>query len=359
MSSLPANSRRRPALRRPHAPTVLPPLDPTAFSLESYMADDKTRVFNFNGQKLISILGREDFPGERILKLPTKVVEFANRQPLTAALLPCRIGFSPRAKGQKVSRPNGDWAFTLLFCLDGVGAVELIQGKHRMTRGTFALLRPFEFHAYEADARQPWSYYWIHFNGTMAQQYYDLLTSGGKNTYITVDSDQRFVEAFEKILNIYREGQAYKILVQASAAMHQLLGDLYGLVCNSGGPQETPRARIERTMMMMSNNLSMHVSIHELAAIANMSHVYYTQQFKKHTGESPRGYFNKMKIAKACEYLEKTGNKVETIAHLVGYEDSFYFCRLFKSVTGKTPTMYRQSRLELSTRTEANNSRHE
>jgi AraC-like DNA-binding protein len=193
----------------------------------------------------------------------------------------------------------------------------------------------------------------------MAQQYYDLLTSGGKNTYITVDSDQRFVEAFEKILNIYREGQAYKILVQASAAMHQLLGDLYGLVCNSGGPQETPRARIERTMMMMSNNLSMHVSIHELAAIANMSHAYYTQQFKKHTGESPRGYFNKMKIAKACEYLEKTGNKVETIAHLVGYEDSFYFCRLFKSVTGKTPTMYRQSRLELSTRTEANNSRHE
>lgn len=329
---------------------VLPPRDPTAFSLEGYMPDDKTRVFNFNGRKLVSILGREDFPGERIFKLSTKVVEFANRQPLTAALLPCRIGFFPRAEGQKVSRANGDWAFTLLFCLDGVGTVELTQGKQRMNRGTFALLRPFEFHAYEAEARQPWSYYWIHFHGTMAQQYYDLLTNGGKNIYHAVDSDQRFVEAFEKILNIYRDGQAYKILVQASAAMHQLLGDLYGLVCNPGGPQESPRARIERTIMMMGNNLSMRVSIHELAVIANMSHAYYTQQFRTHTGETPRVYFNKMKIAKACEYLEETGNKVENIAHLVGYEDSFYFCRLFKRITGKTPTLYRQSRLDSATR---------
>lgn len=338
---------------------VLPARDPTAFSLEGYMADDKTRVFNVNGRKLVSILGREDFPGERIFKLPTKVVEFANRQPLTAALLPCRIGYFPRAEGQKVSRANGDWAFTLLFCLDGVGTVELSQGKHRVTRGTFALLRPFEFHAYEADARQPWSYYWIHFNGTMAQQYYEVLTSGGKNTCITVDSDQRFVEAFEKILNIFHEGHAYKVLVQASAAMHQLLGDLYGLVCNTGGAQETPRARIERTIMMMRNNLGMHVSIHELAAIANMSHAYYAQQFRKHTGESPRSHFNKMKIAKACEYLETTGNKVENIAHLVGCDDSFYFSRLFKRVTGKTPTMYRQSRLKMAAGPEATDSRHE
>ena len=48
------------------------------------MADDKTRVFSFNGRKLVSVLGRENFPGERIFKLPTKVVEAANRQALTA-----------------------------------------------------------------------------------------------------------------------------------------------------------------------------------------------------------------------------------------------------------------------------------
>ena len=104
------------------------------------MADPKTRVFNFNGRPLVSVLGREDFPGERIFKLPTKLVESSSRQPLTSALLPCRLGYFPRAKGQKVSRSNGDWEFTLLYCLDGVGVLDLSQAKYRITRGTFALL---------------------------------------------------------------------------------------------------------------------------------------------------------------------------------------------------------------------------
>jgi AraC-like DNA-binding protein len=322
---------------------VLPPLDPKAFSLEGYMADDKTRVFSFNGRKLVSVLGREDFPGERIFKLPTKVVESANRQALTAALLPCRLGYFPRAKGQKVSRANGDWAFTLLYCLDGAGTLDLSQGQHRITRGTIALLRPFEFHAYAADPSDPWSYYWIHFNGTVAQQYYDVLTTGGKNTCIAVQSDLRFVATFEKILGIYHAGQAYKDLVQASSAMHQLLGDLFGQVCHRSAVQETTATRIERTLTMMRNNLGAHVSIHELAASTGMSHAYFTQQFRKHTGQSPRSFFNRQKIAKACEYLAETDTKVESIAHLVGYEDPFYFCRLFKRITQRTPTMYRQS----------------
>jgi AraC-like DNA-binding protein len=34
---------------------------------------------------------------------------------------------------------------------------------------------------------------------------------------------------------------------------------------------------------------------------------------------------------------------VENIARLVGYEDPFYFCRLFKRITQQTPTVYRRS----------------
>lgn len=312
-------------------------------TLEGYMADAQTRVFNYNGRKLVSILGRESFPGERVFKLPTKAVEFASRQPITSALLPCRIGYYPNARGQKVSRPNGDWAFTLLFCLDGAGTLHLSNTTQTLTRATIALLRPFEFHAYEADAKHPWSYYWIHFNGQMAQQYYDALTEGGRNVSVAIDPDVRFVESFEKILAIYQNGEAYKTLVQASGALHQLLSDLYGRICGFGTSQESAEERVERTLEVMRNNLGMHVSIHELASIARMSHGYYALQFRRHTGESPRSYFNKLKIAKACDYLQTTTAKVESIAHMVGYEDAFYFCRLFKRVVGCTPTEFRRA----------------
>jgi AraC-like DNA-binding protein len=342
MSKFPKANRSPVPVAKPRS-RVLPARDAMAFSLEGHMEDPRTRVFTVNGRKLVSLLGRENFPGERTFKLPTKIVEAASRQPLTAALLPCRLGYFPRAQGQKVFRPNGDWAFTLLYCLDGEGQLSLAQGKHRIPRGTVALLRPFEFHAYEADPGHPWSYYWIHFNGTVAQQYYDVLTGGGNHACIAVESNLRFVENFEKILGIFQEGQAYKNLVQASSAMHQLLGDLFGQICQRTAPQESASARIERTLAMMRKNLSTHVSIHELAASAGMSHAYFTMQFRKHTGQSPRSFFNRQRIAKACEYLAATDTKVDNVARLVGYEDPFYFCRLFKRITQQTPTIYRRS----------------
>ena len=323
------------------------------------MQDPRTRVFTVNGRKLVSLLGREDFPGERIFKLPTKIVESASRQPLTAALLPCRLGYFPRAKGQKVARPNGDWAFTLLFCLDGAGVLELSQGQFRITRGTLALLRPFEFHAYSAAPEEPWSYYWIHFNGTVAQQYYDALTGGGKHVCISIESDLRFVENFEKILGILQEGPSHLNLVQASSAMHQLLGDLLGQIAHREVPRQSMAARIERTLAIMRKNLGIQVSIHELAASSGMSHAYFTLQFRKHTGHSPRSFFNQQKIAKACEYLATTDAKVENIAHLLGFEDPFYFCRLFKQITRQTPTQYRLSCREASAPGKKAESRHE
>lgn len=344
-SRLPHLSARRvpPAAAIARSSRPVPP-----FSLEAYMADETTRVFNYNGRKLVSILGREEFPGERSFKLPTKAVEFASRQPLTSALLPCRIGFFPKASGQKVSRPSGDWAFTLLFCLDGTGMLDLADSRHRMGRGTFALLRPFEFHAYAADAHQPWSYYWIHFNGAMAQQYYDVVTGSGKRACIEVEPDLKFVQAFETILSLYHQGHAYKMLVQASATMHLLLADLYGLACKRACAPESVAARIDRTLEVMRNNPGLQVSIHEFAAMANMSAAYFARQFRRRTGETPRSFFNRLKITKACEYLTTTTTKVESIAHLLGYADPFYFCRLFKGTTGKSPTRYRQEALKRS-----------
>ncbi|MBP7142428.1 MAG: AraC family transcriptional regulator [Opitutaceae bacterium] len=311
-------------------------------SLQMYMADEHTRVFNYNGRRLVSILGVDSFPGERLLKLDTRVIEYASRQPLTSALLPCRLGYFPKARGQRVSRPNGDWTFTLLFCLEGSGELQISHSRYRMTRGMIALLRPFEFHAYEADPKDPWSYYWIHFNGTLAQQYYDVLSGNGRRCCLHLEPEMSFVQAFEKVLTVLHAGQAYRDLVQASCALHQLLGEICRLACNQKEGPESVETRLGRTLEVLRNNLGMHVSIRELAAIAKMSHAYYASQFRRHTGESPRSFINKLKIEKACEYLRTTNAKIETVAHLLGCDDPFYFCRLFKRLTGRTPSGYRR-----------------
>lgn len=305
--------------------------------------DAKTRLYQYNGQPFLAIVERSHFPGQRSLKLATKVIEFASRQPLIADLLPCDIGYYPNATKQKDDRPNGHWSYTLIFCLDGAGELSIRGRAFKIVPGMIAVIPPFEAHAYSADPAQPWSYYRIQFNGAMAAQYYNVLTDGGRNLCVSIETDVRFVEMFEQMLTLLHAGDAYKVLVQAASVLHQLLGDLYGRICAFGMAPQSAQARLERTLEVMRNNVNMHVSIQELAAIAGMSHGYFALQFKRHTGMSPRSYFNHLKIAKACEYLSGTDAKVEHIAGLVGYDDPFYFCRLFKRLVGKTPTEYRRA----------------
>nr|MBP8257352.1 helix-turn-helix transcriptional regulator [Opitutaceae bacterium] len=169
-----------------------------------------------------------------------------------------------------------------------------------------------------------------------------VLSGNGRHCCISLEPEMSFVQAFEKVLGILHAGQAYKELVQASCALHQLLGDICGRTSLNQGGQESVEMRVGRTLEVLRNNLGMQVSIRELAAIAKMSHAYFASQFRRHTGESPRSYINKLKVEKACEYLRTTNAKIETIAHLLGCDDPFYFCRLFKRLTGRTPSGYRQ-----------------
>lgn len=52
-------------------------------------------------------------------------------------------------------------------------------------------------------------------------------------------------------------------------------------------------------------------------------------------------YFIRLKIQYACQLLSQTDLKINTIADKIGYDDSFYFSRLFKKVHGKSPRQYR------------------
>src|SRR4051812_11049218 len=69
-------------------------------SISTSLVDAPTRVFNFNGQKLLTHMAEENFRGKRLSRVPTKTIEFATRQPATSALLPSRIGYFPEARGQ-------------------------------------------------------------------------------------------------------------------------------------------------------------------------------------------------------------------------------------------------------------------
>lgn len=62
--------------------------------------------------------------------------------------------------------------------------------------------------------------------------------------------------------------------------------------------------------------------------------------FKRWVGESPLQFHTGYRIEQAQKLLDQQSMAIYEIAYHVGFEDAQYFARVFKKVTGLTPTQY-------------------
>ncbi len=83
--------------------------------------------------------------------------------------------------------------------------------------------------------------------------------------------------------------------------------------------------------------------IEQMAQFTGMSTTSFYQAFKKHTSLTPNQYVTKKRIDKARNLLMTNQLKMLEIAKEVGYQDAYYFSRVFKKVVGISPHKYQKS----------------
>jgi transcriptional regulator GlxA family with amidase domain len=105
--------------------------------------------------------------------------------------------------------------------------------------------------------------------------------------------------------------------------------------------EEQSDRKIELTIAYMTAHLNQSLPVARLAALANMSPSHYTALFKRHTGCAPIDFFIRLRMQHARELLMGTSLNVKEVAAALGYEDPFYFSRVFKSVNRLAPSDYR------------------
>ncbi len=98
---------------------------------------------------------------------------------------------------------------------------------------------------------------------------------------------------------------------------------------------------IRRTVHFLEKNLNKKLTLKQIAHEAGYSPTYLTTLFRKATNYAPLSYFSHLKILKACEFLDYTRMKVKDIAFRLGYSDPYYFTRDFKKKMGLSPRQYR------------------
>lgn len=114
----------------------------------------------------------------------------------------------------------------------------------------------------------------------------------------------------------------------------------------SGLSKSSKDIRISSIIGYIDENYDKELSLEILADHFGFNYNYFSSLFNQEMNESFSDYLNKIRIEKACGLLKSTENPIADISSMVGYSDQSYFCRVFKKLTGVSPSGYRRSEHE-------------
>ena len=89
-----------------------------------------------------------------------------------------------------------------------------------------------------------------------------------------------------------------------------------------------------------------NITLTGLAEKYSISVSYLSELLKEHLQLSFSEYISSKRIQKAKELLADDSLSIEQIADQTGYNDYFYFTKVFKKNTGISPSKYRKNLLE-------------
>lgn len=98
---------------------------------------------------------------------------------------------------------------------------------------------------------------------------------------------------------------------------------------------------LQRVLGYLERHYDENINIKELAEIANCGERQLSRIFKQATDMTVIHYLHWIRVEKAKKLLLGTNDKILSISNEVGFKDVAFFNRIFKRMTGSSPTQYR------------------
>lgn len=168
---------------------------------------------------------------------------------------------------------------------------------------------------------------------------------GERKAKMIADDTQRTIGTLMELAHRIYEGKSAvnpeRVPVILNALGEAVYQALAGLFSSNRQKNRNIDGFIERMEANISNpNFCLGEEIEKYG----YNRVYFRKIFKAATGESPVSYFNRIRIEYAQKEFHQYGSSrsVKDIALASGFSDPYYFSRVFKKVTGASPTAFQQ-----------------
>lgn len=233
-----------------------------------------------------------------------------------------------------------------------------IQDKtYHVTGGSFVLIPPNEIHRTGNLGNFGYDRMLIHFSRELLEDY--LAVEPSINPYENLEEDihlislnpqeQNFVETLLHTMELEYNQNQFRETAYIKLTLLQLL-----LFLNNCKPSEQDSALTEinntqKTMFeilgYINNSYFEEISLETISARYYLSTYYFSRTFKEVTGFHFVDYLNNVRIKEAKKLLLNSNLSVNEIASAVGFNSNTHFGRVFRQITGCSPSAYKKKEL--------------
>ncbi len=284
------------------------------------------------------------FRGQIIHFLPANLLGHVGRHPLGVGLHIKCLGWYPKARRHRIERPHGLDESILIFCTKGKGWAVIDGRRFTISAGEVLFIPANKPHAYGAGDDDPWSIHWAHFAGTAAASYATLLPAHEYMLSILPSDTKEIARMFRESYRVASSGLTERTVLLISHTLRYVLALLFFQTGRSlRGGSLTIAHDLTKSIEFMRANVARSLTLQELSRQAGLSPTRFSALFREQTGSSPVDHHIRLRMQAACHYLDTTALSVKEVAAKLGYDDPYYFSRIFQKTLGCSPLAYRRS----------------
>ncbi|NQU40008.1 MAG: helix-turn-helix transcriptional regulator [Lentisphaerae bacterium] len=237
--------------------------------------------------------------------------------------------------GPPVHRPQGtqDW---LLMAFHGAVDVRTATGMHHHPNGTLVVWSPGQGHDY-GNRHTSYDHSWIHMRGEWVAR---LITACrvSSNTPLTCPADRvaEHVDAlFLELTHPHPDGTIARNLLE------NMLRDIARHAVSPTPPRSDDEPW-RHLLNYIQSHLHEHLTVPSMAAQLHLSTSHFASEFRRRFGVAPMTYVISIRMREAMHLLSDPHMPIKAIAARVGYDDPYYFSRLFTRQLGTPPSTLRR-----------------
>ena len=290
------------------------------------------------------------FKGERSADLPQQFIDLMKDNPLTGDLFVTSIGYISSATHNNKIEYSKEEEYVLIYCTSGSGKITQNEIETPISANRSIILSTRTDIIISPNHLNPWSIYWIAFQGSKAKIYASMMD---QVTFVPSEIHSRIedkINLFELIFEHASNEISIKHLNYANIILAQLLlSFIYNDIFKENNKLDNNQTDniVNIITKYMSENITHNLTLDQLAGYAGYSKSQLHRKFTHEMDCSPIDYFNKMKINKASIYLIKSNLSITQISEILGYSNTEYFSRIFKKSVGITASQFRKENFRL------------